>query len=136
MSLTLLLVSPDYRPNSGGIAAYADRLESDLDGLDWSDGIKKLQSDWIGRSTGAEVDFFIGEEADFPQWKAQRQASSYPRKAGDDVLRIYTTRPDTLFGATYMVIAPEHPFVDRLTTAQQKEAVEQYCSKAAATWRQ
>ena len=53
--------------------------------------------------------------ADFESWKAERAASGFPRKPGDDVLRIYTTRPDTLFGATYMVIAPEHPFVDRLT---------------------
>ncbi len=114
------------------ITAYADRLEKDLEQLDWSDGIKKLQCDWIGRSSGAEVDFFIGPESRFAAWKEVRQASGYPRKPGDDVLRIYTTRPDTLFGATYMVIAPEHPFVERLTTPQQIAAVQQYCAKATA----
>ncbi len=97
--------------------AYADRLESDLDDVNWSDSIKKLQRDWIGRSTGAEVDFYIGRcKTDSKPGKRQRVESGYPRKPGDDVLRIYTTRPDTLFGATYMVIAPEHPFVERLTT--------------------
>ena len=100
------------------ITAYADRLESDLERLDWSEGIKKLQRDWIGRSTGAEVDFFIGERVGVRAVESSSvRPSGFPRKPGDDVLRIYTTRPDTLFGATYMVIAPEHPFVERLTTA-------------------
>ncbi len=115
------------------ITAYADRLERDLDGLDWAEGIKKLQRDWIGRSVGAEVDFFIGTSAEsFERWKASRAKTSFPRKPGDDVLRIYTTRPDTLFGATYMVIAPEHPFVERLTTDSQRPAVRAYCDKAAS----
>ncbi len=114
------------------ITAYADRLDQDLDGLDWSEGIKKLQRDWIGKSSGAEVDFFIGDEEQFAAWKATRAKSGYPRKPGEDVLRIYTTRPDTLYGATYMVIAPEHPFVERLTTAAQKNAVEAYIAKAAS----
>ena len=114
------------------ITAYASRLEKDLESLDWSDGIKKLQRDWIGRSTGAEVDFFIGDAQAYRQWSDARRRSGWPRKAGDDVLRIYTTRPDTLFGATYMVIAPEHPFVQRLTTAGQRAAVEGYCGRAAS----
>jgi leucyl-tRNA synthetase len=130
------------------ITAYADRLEKDLDGLDWSEGIKKLQRDWIGRSVGAEVDFFVGpvgqasrlsnQEAgqagrlSYEAWKAERAKSGLPKKPGDDVLRIYTTRPDTLFGATYMVIAPEHPFVTRLTTPEQKAAVEAYVQAAAS----
>ncbi|GHT21573.1 hypothetical protein FACS189419_02670 [Planctomycetales bacterium] len=117
------------------ITAYADRLESDLEGLDWSEGIKALQRNWIGRSVGAEVDFLIaassGQQAASNDWKIQRQQTGFPRKPGNDVLRIYTTRPDTLFGATYMVIAPEHPFVERLTTAEQKEAVEAYRQQAA-----
>jgi leucyl-tRNA synthetase len=113
------------------ITAYADRLERDLDLLQWSDSIKKLQRDWIGRSTGAEVDFFLGAEADFAAWQAQRRRGGFPRKPGDDVLRVYTTRPDTLFGATYMVIAPEHPFVERLTTPAQREPVRNYCARAA-----
>jgi leucyl-tRNA synthetase len=114
------------------ITAYADRLEKDLKGLDWSEGIKALQRNWIGRSTGTEVDFYIGSEsASFEKWKSPRAKIGYPRKPDDEVLRVYTTRPDTLFGATYMVIAPEHPFVNRLTTAKQKSAVEAYCEAAA-----
>jgi leucyl-tRNA synthetase len=120
------------------ITAYADRLERDLEDLDWSEGIKKLQRDWIGKSVGAEVDFFVGRITDpsyittFEPWKSARAKSSFAKKAPDDVLRIYTTRPDTLFGATYMVIAPEHPFVDRLTSAEQKNAVKAYREKAAS----
>jgi len=114
------------------ITAYADRLEDDLEGLDWSDGIKKLQSDWIGRSTGAEVDFYIGDSNEFDAWKKQRGTDGFAKKPDEQVLRVYTTRPDTLYGATYMVIAPEHPFVEQLTTADQKEAVTKYCEAAAA----
>ncbi|HVX11795.1 MAG TPA: leucine--tRNA ligase [Pirellulales bacterium] len=113
------------------ITAYADRLENDLAGLDWSESIKALQRNWIGRSTGAEVDFHLGDAVGFDNWKSLRAKSGYPRKADDDVLRIYTTRPDTLFGATYMVIAPEHPLVERLTTAEQSTAVRTYCEQAA-----
>ena len=114
------------------ITAYADRLEKELEPLDWSEGIKKLQRDWIGRSTGAEVDFFIGDAEKESQWKQTRSESGFPRKPSEDVLRVYTTRPDTLFGATYMVIAPEHPALEALTTADQKDAVAAYCSAAAA----
>ena len=124
------------------ITEYADRLEKDLDGLDWQESIKTLQRNWIGRSTGAEVDFFIGHPGDctrgrpsaaaYDAWKSERTESAQPRIAGDDVLRIYTTRPDTLFGATYMVIAPEHPLVERLTTPEQRARVEEYCQTAAS----
>ncbi len=113
------------------ITDYADRLERELDDLDWSYGIKKLQKDWIGRSTGAEVDFFVGGAEQFDAWKVARKESGFPRKPADDVLRVYTTRPDTLFGATYMVIAPEHPFVEKLTTPDNSDAVKAYCEKAA-----
>ena len=88
------------------ITAYAERLINELDGLDWPDGIKALQRNWIGRSEGAEVDFSI--------------------PGRDEKIRVFTTRPDTLFGATYMVLAPEHPMVDELVSAEQKEAVEAY----------
>jgi len=118
------------------ITAYADRLAYELDDLDWPESIKLLQRNWIGRSTGAEVDFFIGTgdaadatgsaSARFKDWKSSRSAAGWPAAAGEDVLRVYTTRPDTLFGATYMVIAPEHPFVDRLTTDEQKNQVVDY----------
>jgi leucyl-tRNA synthetase len=132
------------------ITAYADRLEKDLEPLDWSEGIKKLQRDWIGRSVGAEVDFFLptqepikfgdgtviegkkAEEAGYVFWKAIRNTDGFPAKPDAEVLRIYTTRPDTLFGATYMVIAPEHPFVARLTTHDQKAAVDAYIQAAAS----
>jgi len=114
------------------ITAYADRLEKDLDTLRWPESIKQMQRDWIGRSVGAEVDFYIGDRSRYAAWRAARSRSGYPRKPADDVLRIYTPRPDTLFGATYMVIAPEHPFVERFTTREQKAAVEAYCARAAA----
>jgi len=241
------------------ITAYADRLEKDLDSVDWPESIKLLQRNWIGRSMGAEVDFFVGvssqwsvvsgsrqqsvearemandggmklaralaeqhgleyvnlseiaippsvvelvpesfarENAIFPlsevegelkvvvsdpldyetldkvrfilnrqvspvlapreaileaidrhygrtadvrgqkveefeRWKQERARSGFPKKPGEEVLRIYTTRADTLFGATYMVIAPEHPFVERLTTPEQAAAVRMYCEDAA-----
>ncbi len=113
------------------ITAYADRLLSDLNGLDWSPGIKKLQSDWIGRSTGADVDFFVGPRDTFEAWKAARVKSGWPDTADDRVLRVYTTRPDTLFGATYMVISPEHPLVGTLTSVQQRSMVEAYCQAAS-----
>jgi leucyl-tRNA synthetase len=124
------------------ITAYAERLENDLAGLDWSEGIKALQRNWIGRSSGAEVDFHVGvplslpspaggEGRRFDDWVAARAKSGFPRKPPDDVLRIYTTRPDTLFGATYMVLAPEHPYVARLTTPEHASAVRAYCEQAA-----
>ncbi len=114
------------------ITEYADRLEQDLELVNWSDSIKAMQREWIGRSTGAEVDFLIGDPAGEAAWREARAAAGFPRKPGDDVLRIYTTRPDTLYGATYMVIAPEHPFVERLTTAAQQSSVTEYCQQAAA----
>ena len=93
------------------ITKYAERLLDDLREVDWPESIKKLQIDWIGKSVGAEVCFKIdGHEEDI--W-------------------VFTTRPDTLFGATYMVMAPEHPLVDAITTPEQKDAVRQYIEAAA-----
>ncbi len=112
------------------ITSYADRLESELDDLNWPDSIKLLQRNWIGRSTGAEVDFFIGDAA-FDSWKEDRATNGWPGEPCDDVLRVYTTRPDTLYGATYMVIAPEHPLVDQLTTEENRSAVQTYCRTAS-----
>ena len=94
------------------ITEYAERLLNDLDGLDWSEGIKEMQRNWIGKSTGAEVVF------------------TFDRPQGGEVT-VYTTRPDTLFGATYMVLSPEHPFVKDITTPAQKAAVDAYCETAA-----
>jgi len=93
------------------ITAYAQRLLDDLEGLDWPEYIKDLQRNWIGRSEGAEVDFAI--------------------EGREEKLRVFTTRPDTLFGATYMVLSPEHPWVEMLTTGEQREAVEAYRAEAA-----
>ena len=107
------------------ITAYAERLEKDLETLDWSEGIKALQRNWIGKSTGAEVDFWIGARSE------GQETTEFPSKPSADVLRVYTTRPDTLFGATYMVIAPEHPLVERLTSEEQSDAVKAYCEQAA-----
>jgi leucyl-tRNA synthetase len=93
------------------ITAYAERLLDGLDGLDWPEPVKLMQRNWIGRSEGANVTFAI--------------------EGGDDKLEIYTTRPDTLFGATYMVLAPEHPLAARITTAGQQKAVRAYIETAA-----
>lgn len=88
------------------ITAYADRLIDDLDEVDWPENIKDMQRNWIGRSEGAEVTFGI--------------------EGHDETFTVFTTRPDTLFGATYAVLAPEHPFVDKITTPAQNEAVQAY----------
>ncbi|MCK3685801.1 leucine--tRNA ligase [Maribellus sp. YY47] len=93
------------------IPHYGERLLSGLEGLDWPAGVKDMQRNWIGKSTGAEVDFEI---------------DGLGKK-----LRVYTTRPDTLFGATYMVVAPEHELVNELVTDDKKEAVEAYVKAAA-----
>ena len=100
------VVKKDMRQWMLKITAYGDRLISDLDELDWPESIKLLQRNWVGRSEGAEVDFKV--------------------RGLSDTLRIYTTRPDTLFGATYMVIAPEHPMVSKIVTGDQKTEVKQY----------
>ncbi|HSX27170.1 MAG TPA: leucine--tRNA ligase, partial [Patescibacteria group bacterium] len=88
------------------ITEYADRLEKDLDDVDWSDGIKTMQRNWIGKSKGAEVDFKIDGK--------------------DEVIRVFTTRPDTLFGATFIVLAPENPLVSGLTTKSEKSKIQSY----------
>ena len=122
------------------ITAYAERLEKDLDNLDWPTGVKALQRNWIGKSTGAEVDFYLapGESPGATTAATQAPGDSpgakyreFPEKPDDNTLRVYTTRPDTLFGATYMVIAPEHPFVERLTTAENNAAVSEYVRHAS-----
>lgn len=113
------------------ITSYALRLIDDLEGLDWSPGIKKLQSEWIGRSTGAEVDFALVAEDSSDDWLAARKAIGFPDDPADDCLRVYTTRPDTLYGATYMVIAPEHRLVEQLTTDAERDAVQAYREAAS-----
>lgn len=94
------------------ITAYADRLLEDLALVDWPESLKRLQINWIGKSEGAHVQFV--------------------EKSTGEALTVYTTRPDTLFGATYMVLAPEHPLVDRITTDKQRAAVKEYQKKTAS----
>jgi leucyl-tRNA synthetase len=113
------------------ITEYAERLLEDLDGLDWSESLKIMQRNWIGRSEGAEVDFPTAAVGEFEAWKKRRKESGFPGGPEPGVIRIYTTRPDTLFGATYMVLAPEHPLVDQLTTLEHKDAVEAYRTQAS-----
>jgi leucyl-tRNA synthetase len=112
------------------ITAYAERLGDDLELVDWPRAIKDMQRNWIGRSEGAEVDFYIGDEPG--RWGEERRRVGFPETPGPDVIRVFTTRPDTLFGATYMVLAPEHPLVDRLTTPEQRAAVADYRAQAAS----
>ena len=93
------------------IPHYAERLLQGLDGLDWPEGVKDMQKNWIGKSSGAEVDFAV--------------------EGLNEKLRVYTTRPDTLFGATYMVISPEHPMLNSLVTPEFAEAVNAYVQAAS-----
>lgn len=92
------------------ITEYAERLLEDLDDLEWPDSTKEMQRNWIGKSIGAEIDFQVKEH--------------------DGEIRVFTTRPDTIFGATYMVLAPEHHLVKEITTEGQKSTVEEYVEKA------
>ena len=98
------------------ITAFAERLLDDLNTIDWSDSLKEMQRNWIGRSEGAEVDFAIAECGVRIDGGAE----------GQKAIRVFTTRPDTLFGATYMVLAPEHKLVDAITTAAQRASVAAY----------
>jgi leucyl-tRNA synthetase len=94
------------------ITAYAEKLLTDLDTIDWTDSLKEMQRNWIGRSEGAEVDFKV--------------------EGTNSTITVFTTRPDTLFGATYMVLSPEHKLVGTLATAEQKKAVAEYQGFAAS----
>ncbi|MCC7374930.1 MAG: leucine--tRNA ligase [Verrucomicrobiales bacterium] len=94
------------------ITAYADRLLADLETIQWSDSLKQMQRNWIGRSEGAEVDFAVA--------------------GSGEKIRVFTTRPDTLFGATYMVLAPEHALVEHIASAECRAAVDRYRSETAS----
>lgn len=98
------------------ITDYADRLDKDLDVLDWPESVKLMQHNWIGKSIGAEVTFPVASKEGLPT---------------DNSLTVYTTRCDTLFGATYMVVSPEHKIVPLITTEEQKKAVDAYIESAA-----
>jgi len=93
------------------ITQYAEKLLEGLDTLEWPEKVKKMQSDWIGKSYGAEIDFII--------------------EGTDEKIRVYTTRPDTLYGATFMVISPEHPLVKQITTDEYRKEMENYVFKAS-----
>lgn len=97
------------------ITKYAGRLLKGLDGLEWPENIKKLQTNWIGRSEGATVKFKIVSE----EFKGEKD------------IEVFTTRPDTLYGATYMVLAPEHPYVNIITTKENRDKVNKYTENAA-----
>ncbi len=114
------------------ITAYAERLIDDLDELDWSRAIKDMQRNWVGRSEGAFVDFPFQDPGTHLMLRSPTKTAVWSETPGLDVIRVFTTRPDTLFGATYMVLAPEHPIVDRLTTPEQREAVEIYRTTASS----
>lgn len=94
------------------ITEYAQRLLTDLDDLDWPESTKEMQRNWIGKSTGATIEFKVAG-------------------AGDHSFEVFSTRPDTLFGATFCVLAPEHPLVKEITSPEQKKTVEAYCEEVA-----
>ncbi len=99
------------------ITDYADELLADIDQLDWPEKIKTMQRNWIGRSEGAEIDFEISN-------------SIKNEKSGPQMITVFTTRPDTIFGATFMVLAPEHPLIPQLVNDNTREEVEKYCQAA------
>jgi leucyl-tRNA synthetase len=109
------------------ITAYADRLIEDLDRVDWPEPVKLLQRNWIGKSLGAEVTFAVDTAGSS---SSRTRADDGP--AETESITVFTTRPDTLFGATYMVLAPEHPLVDVITTPEQLQAVVEYRTQAVA----
>jgi leucyl-tRNA synthetase len=108
------------------ITAYAERLIKELDQLDWPESIKLLQRNWVGRSEGAEIAFVVAGGAD------AGSADEAGVNAPGYKIRVFTTRHDTIYGANYMVLAPEHPFVDKLTTPDRKDAVEKYRAEIAS----
>src|SRR5262249_55487407 len=99
------------------ITRYAERLLANLSWIDWSESTKKAQENWIGRSEGAEL---------------RSPATTPPGGRAELVIAVFTTRPDTVFGATFMVLAPEHPLVDQVTSSAQRGAVDGYRARVAA----
>ncbi len=123
------------------ITAYAERLTRDLETIEWSDSLKEMQRNWIGRSEGALVDFvldfhtYASIEADssfeLQGWYDYRRKNGFSSLVEAFSIRVFTTRPDTLFGATYMVLSPEHRLVGQITTPEQKQAVDAYRAEVA-----
>ena len=110
------------------ITEYGERLLQDLDTLDWPEKVIKMQSDWIGKSYGAEIDFsvVVAEEG-----KTITEDTTDYKLSETDFIRVYTTRPDTLYGATFMVLAPEHELASKLAVGEYAKAVEKYISQAS-----
>jgi len=102
------------------ITAYAERLLADLDQLDWPDSLKEMQRNWIGKSEGAEVHFTVASPG-----------GTTSVSSASDTITVFTTRPDTLFGATYMVLSPEHPLVEKITASAQRDVVKKYQAEVA-----
>ena len=117
------------------ITAYAQRLLDNLSVIDWSEITKKAQTNWIGRSEGTEILFPVtpGGDGEAPRAVDPKDLSAGAPRARGASIRVFTTRPDTVFGATYMVLAPEHPLVDEVTGAAQREVVEAYREEATRT---
>ena len=116
------------------ITAYADRLLSDLDQLDWPESLKTMQRDWIGRSEGSEVHFALansGGPDNSLSGSSRESGTTGGYQESSHIITVFTTRPDTLFGATYMVLSPEHPLVEKITTPEQRDAVASYKAEVA-----
>jgi leucyl-tRNA synthetase len=130
------------------ITAYADKLLKDLDQLDWPESLKEMQRNWIGRSEGAEVRFKLAVSehhtstaeaavhalagiSGLAEGSVETAEEEPDAGAVSDSITVFTTRPDTLFGATYMVLSPEHPLVEKITMAEQREAVKKYQAEVA-----
>jgi len=108
------------------ITAYSDRLLDGLNRIDWSDSIKEMQRNWIGRSEGARIDFRVEILDDRPN----TEVSYLKSNISDLVIQVFTTRPDTIFGSTFMVLAPDHELVSIITTKEQRAEIEAYATKA------
>ncbi|TCJ18836.1 leucine--tRNA ligase [Flaviaesturariibacter flavus] len=106
------------------ITEYADRLLEGLQTVDFSDAMKEMQSNWIGKSSGAEIDFEV--VSPLRSGEATKQSEGWSRSEGGEVIRVYTTRPDTIFGVDFMVLAPEHDLVLQIASGEQRAAVEEY----------
>jgi leucyl-tRNA synthetase len=112
------------------ISGFSERLLRNLDSIDWSETTKQAQRNWIGRSEGAKIRFLVLD--DLADVGGAEVAVTTEMHAVGTKIEVFTTRPDTLFGATYLVLAPEHPLVDAITTSQQRAIVDEYRAKAAS----
>ena len=116
------------------ITEYADRLSDDLDNVNWSDSIKAMQRNWIGKSSGVEIAFWVDDGKDGPRIfkRDEYDALGNVEKHQDKWINVFTTRPDTLYGVTFMVLSPEHPLTQVIASDEQKSAVAAYVKEAQA----